>query len=387
MKVLWILNGCGLEGRGITGAPVRFHEISSRWAKQGVEQQVMTTSGGVELLTTLDNHISRNVNRSSLVLKREPCRAFRLWSYLVTSVAWRFRTWPQADVIITVSDYFCDVVPALALKRRTGAKWIAWTHHREPGPWNRAGSRLTAALTYALQEWSYRRIAAAADACWALASPGGEESVARLMELGMDAARIRRMDNGMDIQGIAAEPEPQKSVDAVMVGVRPDKGIFDIIPVWRRVQELRPGTTLRLMGGMSGETETLAEIRRQGLDKVITVYRPESGFVIGPAYWRKLKEARLLFAPSPREGWGIVVGEAMAAGVPVVAYDLPAYQKIYTGAYEAVPCFDREVFARRIVAVLDDSRRAAALRSRGREAAARYDWNRIAAEDLAALET
>ena len=24
-SILWILNGCGLEGRGITGGPVRFH--------------------------------------------------------------------------------------------------------------------------------------------------------------------------------------------------------------------------------------------------------------------------------------------------------------------------------------------------------------------------
>lgn len=252
MKVLWILNGCGLEGCGITGAPVRFHEVSRRWAQLGIEQFVMTTPGGDQLLTTLGAHISRNVSRASLFLKQEPCRAFRFWSYLISAVAWRFKKWPQADVIITVSDYFCDVVPALALKRRTGAKWIAWTHHREPGPHRRAGNRLTAALTYAMQEWSYRRIAASADVCWALGSPGGEESVTRLKELGLSEARIRRMDNGVDIRGIAAVPEPAKSVDAVMVGVRPDKGLFDIVPVWTRVQELRPGTTLLLMGGMSG---------------------------------------------------------------------------------------------------------------------------------------
>jgi len=386
MKVLWILNGCGLEGRGITGAPVRFHEISRRWAVMGIEQSVMTTPGGDALLTTLGSaHISRNVSRASLLLKREPCRAFRFWSYLISAVAWRFRKWPQADVIITVSDYFCDVMPAMALKRRMGAKWIAWTHHREPGPANRAGSRFTASLTYVMQEWSYRRISADADACWVLNSPGGEESVARLLELGMPENRVRRMDNGVDVQGIAAVPEPEKSVDAVLVGVRPDKGLFDIVPVWRRVQELRPGTTLMLMGGMSGESGMLEDVRRQGLDKVITVYRPESGFVTGPAYWRKLKEAHLLFAPSPREGWGIVVGEAMAAGLPVVAYDLPAYRKIYSGAYEPVTQGDREEFAEKLVSVLNDETRVSELRSRGLAAAARYDWNSIATADAGEL--
>jgi hypothetical protein len=31
-SILWILNGCGLEGKGITGGPVRFYEISRRLA-------------------------------------------------------------------------------------------------------------------------------------------------------------------------------------------------------------------------------------------------------------------------------------------------------------------------------------------------------------------
>jgi glycosyltransferase involved in cell wall biosynthesis len=41
--------------------------------------------------------------------------------------------------------------------------------------------------------------------------------------------------------------------------------------------------------------------------------------------WAILRSADLFFAPSREEGWGIAVGEALTAGIPVVAYDLPAY--------------------------------------------------------------
>ena len=79
------------------------------------------------------------------------------------------------------------------------------------------------------------------------------------------------------------------------------------------------------------------------------------------------------------------VCEAMAAGLPVVAYDLPAYQKIYRGAYKAIPCYDFDAFAKAIVQALDDPSDFARLQSLGTACAAQYDWNAIAAADSAAL--
>lgn len=384
-RVLWVLNGCGLEGRGVTGAPVRFHEISRRFAERGVAQHVMTTSGGVALLRGLGCALPMTVVPASLFLRREPCVPFRLWSYVVSAIGWRLRAraLPAFDTVITVSDYFCDVVPALALRKKTGAKWIAWVHHCETAPSQRPGNRLANEVTYRIQNWSFGRIARSADSAWINDTLAGDEIEARLKARGMAAGRIRRMWNGVDLGAIGAAKGEAK-FDAVMVGVRPNKGLHDIIPIWRRVNELRPGTTLMLMGGMSGETETLAEIARLRLP--ITVFRPEGGLLPAGEYYAKLKEARVMFAPSHEEGWGIAVCEAMGAGLPVVAYDLAAYRKIYAGAYEGVECFDHESFARKLVAVLEGGERFAALKAAGLGAAGKYDWAAIAERDLAALE-
>ena len=387
-RLLWILNGCGLESRGITGSPVRFHEISKRFAESGYRQHLLTTPGGETMLKTLGCRLPMTVAPASLLLRTEPCRPFRLWSYLVTSALWRAKSddLPASDAVITVSDYFCDILPALAVKKRTGAKWIAWIHHCETTPSERPGNRLVNELTYRMQRWSFGRIAAEADCAWINDTIAGDEIERRLLESGMEKPRIRRMQNGIDLSAIAAASAANRrdgGTDAVMIGVRPNKGLHDIIPIWRQVQKLRPGTSLTLMGGMSGEAEVVREIRRLGLP--ITVFRPDGGFLPAEEYYAKIKSAKVLFAPSHEEGWGIAVCEAMAAGIPVVAYDLPAYRRIYRNAYVPVPCHDFDAFARALVGILDDPRESARVSTAGKACASRYDWNAVAAADAAAV--
>ena len=382
-SILWILNGCGLEGQGITGAPVRFHEISRRFADAGHDQHLLTTPGGKTMQTTLGCRLPMTVVPASLFLRREPCKPFRFWSYLVTSLLWRLEKsrLPETDVIITVSDYFCDIVPAVALKRQRGAKWIAWIHHCETDPKTRPGLRLSNEVTARMQAWSFRQIARHADIALINGTVAGDEIKQRLLALDMPSERMRRMKAGIDFASISKIPEPaEKKTDAVMIGVRPNKGLHDIVPVWKRVNALRPGTTLTLMGGMDGIGNLETEIQKSHLP--ITLFRPTGGgFLPANEYFKKIKEARILFAPSHEEGWGVVACEAMAAGLPVVAYDLPAYWRIYAGAYEPVTCFDHGQFAEHVVKVLDDAERFADLRRKGIVCSARYDWERIVGED------
>ena len=389
--IIWILNGCGLEAGSITGGPVRFHEVSRRWLQThpGLRQHLLTTSGGEGMLRGMGCALPSTLVPASLIGTREIVRALRLWSYVVTSLCSRraVRLLPAAEVAVTVSDYFCDIVPALHLKRRNpGCRWIAWIHHRELPPAERPGNRLVNTLTWKMQEWSLRRIADRADAAWVYGTDAGDLVKARLLAYGMPPERIRIMQCGINVAAIAEAPEPGKTVDAAMVGVRPNKGLHDILPVWEEVLRLRPGTTLQLMGGISGAAPVLAEIERRGLDKLIWAFRHPGGVLPQADYYRKLKEARILFAPSHEEGWGMAVCEAMAAGLPVAAYDLPVYRRIYGDAFAAVPCFDAAAFARAIVRLLDSPEAFVHCREAGRAKAAQYDWDAIAAADIAALE-
>jgi len=67
----------------------------------------------------------------------------------------------------------------------------------------------------------------------------------------------------------------------------------------------------------------------------------------------------------------------MAAGVPVVASDIPGYNAVLTDGHEGllVPPSDPPLLAEAIVALLNDPQRRRYMGEQGRKKAARYDWS------------
>jgi glycosyltransferase-like protein len=86
--------------------------------------------------------------------------------------------------------------------------------------------------------------------------------------------------------------------------------------------------------------------------------------------------------PSTKEGWGLVMLEAMSAGLPVVASDLPVFREYLRPGRDAllVPQGDPAALAAALTSVLDDPDLAERLRASGRAVAARFPWAATAAE-------
>jgi phosphatidylinositol alpha-mannosyltransferase len=76
------------------------------------------------------------------------------------------------------------------------------------------------------------------------------------------------------------------------------------------------------------------------------------------------------------ESFGIVLVEAMAAGLPVVASDIPGYDEVVRADVDGllVPPRDPAGLAAATRRVLDDAQVARRLRAAGRERAAAFDW-------------
>ena len=85
--------------------------------------------------------------------------------------------------------------------------------------------------------------------------------------------------------------------------------------------------------------------------------------------------ASVLVLPSRDEGFGLPVLEALAAGVPVVASDLPVLREVGGDAVSYAPVGDVEAFADQLKQVLSDPGDAQARRDR----AAAFTWQRCAA--------
>jgi glycosyltransferase involved in cell wall biosynthesis len=93
-----------------------------------------------------------------------------------------------------------------------------------------------------------------------------------------------------------------------------------------------------------------------------------------------LRSSECFIFPSYEEGWAIVITEAMAAGLPVIAYDLPAY-KPFGNAIITVPLGDKAAFSKSVLAVLHDDTLRADLRRKGFRLLERFDWERIAEDE------
>lgn len=88
---------------------------------------------------------------------------------------------------------------------------------------------------------------------------------------------------------------------------------------------------------------------------------------------------------STYEGFGLPPLEAMAAGVPVVAYDTPVAREVYGTAATLVPVGDIAAVTAALVALATDAPARAARRHAGLAHVSRFDWTRTAQATLAAL--
>ena len=101
---------------------------------------------------------------------------------------------------------------------------------------------------------------------------------------------------------------------------------------------------------------------------------------------QRMTAAHVIAVTSVREGWGLVVTEANAAGTPAVGYDVPGLRdSIKPGIGILVPAGDPRQLGTAIADLLADSARVQTMSERARADAARYSWDRTYAEFVQAL--
>lgn len=91
-----------------------------------------------------------------------------------------------------------------------------------------------------------------------------------------------------------------------------------------------------------------------------------------------LRSVAIYVAPNTGgESFGIILAEAMAAGAPVIASDLPAFQGVLENGKSGLlfPSENDEELSKKIASLLDDSKKRAELKDVGRTRAKDFDWS------------
>jgi len=203
-----------------------------------------------------------------------------------------------------------------------------------------------ALLWYAVFAPVVRAAARRLDACIAV-SPAAAEYARR--GTGREAEIV---PNGIDYEALASL-EPERAGRRILFIGRdePRKGLS----VLRDAHRLLPADVeLSLVGGGHAQASD-TELRRE------------------------LARADVLAAPSLRgESFGLVLAEAMAAGVPVVASDIAGYREVLTAGGVLVPPGDAGALAGALGRLLNDAGERERLSAAGRREASRYAWPRVA---------
>ncbi|WP_300019375.1 MSMEG_0565 family glycosyltransferase [Pseudonocardia sp.] len=164
-------------------------------------------------------------------------------------------------------------------------------------------------------------------------------------------------------------------------GVEPRKGthhLFEALGSLATVLDRRP--VLAVVGGHSFQDYTayrdaaLASLPSLGLELGVDVVQLGTVDEAELAGWYSAADA--LAFPSVKEGWGLVVLEALSMGLPVVASDLPVFGEYLTDGVDALlPAVgDSPALAAALHRIVTDGALRDRLRTGGHAVAQRYTW-------------
>jgi phosphatidylinositol alpha-mannosyltransferase len=164
----------------------------------------------------------------------------------------------------------------------------------------------------------------------------------------------------------------------------PRKGLGVLLRAFEVLAPARPG--LRLLIGGTGDVDE----QRSRLPEELRMSAVFLGELSEEDKVRLLHSVDVFCSPNTGgESFGIVTAEAMAAGLPIVASDIPAFRDVLRGgqAGELFATGDPDDLARVTALLLDDPARRAELSVAALDAVADYDWGTVAQSVLDVYET
>ena len=274
------------------------------------------------------------------------------------------------DLIHAHSHRYGHVLEAAAVARARGIPLVVSTHYHPPDPFEPRWKKLLLRAEDVGFGWTaYRRAGALVVE---------SELEARLVGEFAPAGRIRVIPPGVDLsewerEGVEPGPPLPERYLLFAGRIASNKGL----PLLFEALALLPGPErppLVLMGPPWGETEALERRARElGIAGQLTWL----GAVADRATYRGvLRRAHALVLPSAWEAFGLVLLDAMAAGVPIVATSVGAVPEVLEGGRcgRLVPYGDPRALAAALQELRRDAEGTAARRLRAFERVRGLDW-------------
>lgn len=378
----------------VGGAEKRFIEIVKASSKHGVKFTILETAPTILL------EISANCEKHEV---HEPLEfQSRNWNVLFLKwILWSLRACPQSvsitkkrkcNLIVAPNNTLPNLLPSLFASLASHAPLCVVVHHIDVlspdikfniasvlREYKRLGYSGIAAFIKGFAFFMSLQLLKHCQCCIAVS----EFTAKNLMTNGVPKEKIFVSCNGVDFRHInRSKAAVDQNFDAVFVGrIAKEKGVFDLIPIWQKLVKEKPHAKLAIVG-VGPETDKLrTAIQQSGLENNIIVrgYCPEKEL------YALVKSCKVFVFPSRFEGWGLAVAEALACGLPVVCYNIPALKEVF-GKCKSVFLItegDTVQFASQINELLEKSNDE--IKRAAKAYAKMLNWSHVVLKDLDAM--
>ncbi len=189
--------------------------------------------------------------------------------------------------------------------------------------------------------------------------------------------------NGVDLSHFPAHAAPMPPFDdgrpnILFLGrLEKRKGLDCLLEAYRQLKTEMPEARLLVVGGGTRLRKGYERwIEKHGLQDVVF-----AGRVSDADRARYFRTATVYCSPATgKESFGVVLIEAMASGVPIVASNIPGYAGVLTNHQEGllVPPRDARQLAEALKTVLRDKAMQRQMGDRGLTTARSYSWDKVA---------
>jgi len=278
------------------------------------------------------------------------------------------------QIIHSTTDMIPDVIPAyLFHKTHQHIPWVSRFFHFIENPFKREGRFWVNTGSYFLQQICLKLLRQSSAVL-----VDNTEIVDRLMKKGIAKNKVHLHSGGVSISEInnINLNESYKS-DGIFIGrLQAHKGIFDAIEIWEKVCIKLPAAKLTIIG--YGKQDILEKLKH----KIVLAKLSKNIRLIGhlndrELIFKYLKSSKILLFLDHEAGFGLVAAEAMAAGLPVISYNLPIFGNVYKKGFMASNLRDFQSITNNIINLLTQKNNYAHLSHLAKMEAQKFDWQLI----------
>lgn len=270
----------------------------------------------------------------------------------------------EADYVYSVSDFWPDFWPSFYAKlQNKKIKWIVGYYLFAPVPWSKDSpykgkNRLRGSFYWLMQRPTYIIAKRFADFVFVTSEP----DVKKFITKRRDRSKIIVVQGGVDI----TESEKylnsgniilvkSRKYDACFVGrFHYQKGVVNLIDIWKKVCQVRKDAKLAMIGNASLENPIEKMVKEK-----INMHKLENnidllGFRDGQKKYDIFKQSKIIVHPAIYDSGGMAAAEGMAWGLPGVSFDLEALKTYYPKGMIKTKRGDTSQFAENILKLLNN---------------------------------